>query len=278
MSKHDFFQRCQVKSHQDGKWRNPYFRQTKKKRSRYKWPGLILGILALIGLVFFLFAPGYTINRVVVQGTEYIDPRNIEEVAWDELHNRRYLILPGTNRFLINEEAIGLALNDKFVFESLEISQEGSTLVVIVQERVSSLVWSTGERHYFVDNAGTITRELLPEEVESTVTNLPQIFDQSNAGLRIGNTVLNTDIIQATFDFLALAGQGGVEIEYLAVETEESEWMLAHVKEDYDILFDPTEDIARQVNNLFVIMKESVEDISKINYIDLRFGDHVYFK
>ncbi|MBU0531755.1 hypothetical protein KJ910_04685 [Patescibacteria group bacterium] len=278
MKKQDFFKRYQVKSHQDGKWRNPYFRQIPRRRSRLRWPVLGLIVLLLILLVFFLFAPGFTINRVVVQGNEYIDSHQIEEAAWEQLHERRFLVLPGTNRWLVNENAIREELDAQFVFDSLEIRQEGSTLLISVKERVSSLVWSTAERNYFVDRTGAVTRELMSEEIEATTTGLPQIFDQSNNEVKIGSSILNTNIIQGMFDFINLLGQEGIYIEYLSVESSESQWLLAHTKDNYDILFDPTEEIERQVNNLFVIIRESVEDITQINYVDLRFGDHVYFK
>lgn len=278
MKKHDFFKHYQAKSHSSGKWRNPYFRQTPKRRSQRKWPLLGLGVLALILLVVFLFAPTFTINRVLVTGTEYVDPLDIEEAVWGSLRERQYLILPGTHRWFVNEDGIKTALDEQFVFETLEINKEGSTLMISVRERVSSLVWSTGERHYFVDQTGTIIRELIPEEYEGTVANLPQIFDQSNAGVKISQTVLNTNIIQGMFSFIDLVGQGGATIELLEIESIESEWLLAQTLDGYDILFDPTGDIEKQVNNLFVIIRESVEDITQINYIDLRFGDHVYFK
>ncbi len=278
MKKHDFFKRYQAKNHQDGKWRNPYFRQTPKRRSRFRWPVLGLGVITLILLVVFLFAPTFTINRILVSGTEHVDPIDIEEVAWDSVRKRQYLILPGTHRWFVNETGVKTALDEQFVFETLEISKEGGTLMINVQERVSSLVWSTGERHYFVDQTGTIIRELIPEEYESTVANIPQIFDQSNTETSIGQTVLNTNIIQGIFSFIDLVGQGGTKIELLEIESAESEWLLMQTTDGYDILFDPTKDVERQVNNLFVIIKESVEDITQINYIDLRFGDHVYFK
>ena len=46
---------------------------------------------------------------------------------------------------------------------------------------------------------------------------------------------------------------------------------------DYNIIFNKEKDIKEQLNNLNKVLAENIigEDI---NYIDLRFGDKVYFK
>jgi hypothetical protein len=51
------------------------------------------------------------------------------------------------------------------------------------------------------------------------------------------------------------------------------------VTEDgYGILFDALGDIDAQLQNLDVVLREQVEDRGSLEYIDLRFGDRVYFK
>ena len=46
----------------------------------------------------------------------------------------------------------------------------------------------------------------------------------------------------------------------------------------YSILFDLTGNIDEQFRNLMVVLQEQVEDPTRLEYIDLRFGDKVYFK
>ena len=46
----------------------------------------------------------------------------------------------------------------------------------------------------------------------------------------------------------------------------------------YRILFDASGDIDGQANHLEVLLRETINNPEQLDYIDLRFGDHVYFK
>ena len=46
---------------------------------------------------------------------------------------------------------------------------------------------------------------------------------------------------------------------------------------DYNIIFNKEKDIKEQLNNLNKVLAENIIG-GDINYIDLRFGDKVYFK
>lgn len=54
--------------------------------------------------------------------------------------------------------------------------------------------------------------------------------------------------------------------------------MTAFTEAGYAVLFDPALPIDSQADNLAVVLRERVPDPSRLQYVDVRFGDYVYYK
>ena len=46
----------------------------------------------------------------------------------------------------------------------------------------------------------------------------------------------------------------------------------------FDVLFDAEGDYVAQLEDLSIIIKEYTDSLSDLEYIDIRFGNHVYLK
>jgi len=272
----NFFKKYHLKRYQSRRFQNPYFHQVRKnKRTNWKHLLIVIGCLALF--VLFFYIPFLRIISVKIIGTEHIAPESISQIVEDELGKQRFLLFPANNRWLINEEKIQEKLYEHFVFDSIELQTKGKTLNVTVKERVSTLVWQTTERSYFVDLAGTIIREITELDLV-TIFNYPSFTDQTNAEIAIGQTVLSENMVQGAIDFDYLSEQINVQVESFRVEDYEIGWLAAKSEDGYWILFDPNNDLEPQINNLEIVLRESISNPSLVQYIDLRFGDYVYYK
>ncbi|MDI6883520.1 MAG: hypothetical protein QMC93_03670, partial [Patescibacteria group bacterium] len=58
------------------------------------------------------------------------------------------------------------------------------------------------------------------------------------------------------------------------------EKLTVQILEGWQIFFDPSRDISEQILNLTAILKEKIppENRRNLEYIDLRFGNKIYFK
>jgi hypothetical protein len=70
----------------------------------------------------------------------------------------------------------------------------------------------------------------------------------------------------------------GIEFTETRIDRLAGKWMSVAAREGYDILFDPGGNIVQQAMNLAVVRRDQIKDRQNLRYIDLRFGDHVYFK
>ena len=272
----NFFKKHHLKRYESRRFNNPYFKKP-KRQIKIKWQT----IAVLVGIIFVLavliFSSLFRISNVSIQGTEHIDPEHIAQIARTELDRGRFLIFPNNNRFFLHEERMQSKLNEQFVFDSVEMSVSRHTLTITVKERVSTLIWVAGDHYYFVDLSGTIIRELAQNEFEEA-PGFPKFYDENNYPVSIGQTVLAAEAIQGSIDFLILAEQSGMTIDSFSFESTDNDWLAAKTSENYWILYKPTEDIESQVNNLLIVLRESIDSVNLIQYIDLRFGDHVYYK
>ncbi len=272
----NFFKKHHLKRYESRRFNNPYFKKP-KRQIKIKWQTIAVLVAIIFIVAVLIYSSLFRIDNVDIKGTEHISPDQITQIAHAELDRGRFLIFPNNNRFFLHEERMQSKLNEQFVFDSIEMEVSGHTLTITVKERVSTLIWITADRYYFVDLSGTIIRELAQDEFEEA-PGFPKFFDENNHQVAVGQTVLASEAIQGSIDFLILAEQGGITIDSFSYESVENDWLAAKSTEGYWILFKPTEDIESQVNNLLIVLRESIDSVNLIQYIDLRFGDHVYYK
>jgi len=277
--RHDFFKRYHFKRYDERRFKNPYFQKgTRPDRPWLKWGLLAAGLILFSFIIWLLAASRFGIWDIRVQGTEFLTTDSVVEQTWKALEKKHFLVLPGNNRWLLNEDRIKNVLSEKFIFEEILIEREEQTLIITVKESVSSLVWQSGDKMYFIDINGTVIRNLSTEDLNTPLAELPIFVDRSATEVKIGNTLLNKNSIQGTFDFLSLMQQGGVGVEIVFTDSPHSSWLAAMTTDGYEIYFNPTEDPEEQANHLFAILRESIGDTSNISYVDLRFGNHIYYK
>ena len=272
----NFFKKHHLKRYESRRFQNPYF-QKPKKHKRTNWKHILILGVCLTLFVLFFYIPFLRINSVQIIGTEHIAPESISQIVEQELDKQRFLLFPANNRWLINKEKIQEKLYEHFVFDSIDLQIKGRAFNVTVKERVSTLVWQTTERTFYVDLTGTIIREIPESDVE-LVYNYPIFKDQLNEHIAIGQTVLSETMVQGAINFDYLSEQINIKIKSFRVEDYETGWLAAESEDDYWILFDPNNEIESQVNNLEIVLRESISNPNLVQYIDLRFGDYVYYK
>lgn len=287
---------------------NPYFRREEKR----DWKMIVLatGIgLAAVCMVAAVFAsPFFAVQRVKVTGTETVSPDEIAAHAWAELERRRLLFFRAKNRFLYDEQRLFDALGSAYAFETLDIARtcdlrgNGCGLAVAVREKTSQLLWSSGDRLYLVDLHGIAIRELTPEEVASwkspdpppqdplpdgslpvsvsidPLKKLPLFVDLNASTVDVGSTVLTESEVSNLLEFEKRLSAMNVLFSQVDVDRLAGKWMAVKTLAGFNILIDASGDIPAQILNLQVLMRDTIKDTKDLRYIDLRFGDHVYYK
>lgn len=273
MGRRDFFRKIQHKRYVSHSFQNPYFRNREKNTKTFVF--LIISILLIVifsVFSFFMFHPLFFIRNVHVSGFESITQDQIEKALRSFAEQKIFFVLDRQNRFLFNTKKLTEFLNEQFTFRYLQIDKTGSFVNIKLEERTSNLIWKTGDQIYIVDLEGVVIREAGGEE------GLPIFVDLNNVETKIGGTVLTTTEISAVFRFHEHLNAQKISFSLTEFDRLAGKWTGVLVSDGYRILFDTMGDVDAQAQRLDVLRREKIQDVSKLEYIDLRFGDHIYYK
>lgn len=235
-------------------------------------------VLSLGGAAIFLLGhPWFDVTRVHVRGVEYIDHATLEQTVSEYMNARALLLFARSNRFLFSGPELAQQIGESFALASIDVGLREETLFITLEERTSNLFWKTSGRLYVVDLDGVVVREV-GEDERNARTDLPLFVDRNNVVVQTGSTVLASEEIDHAFVFLELLGGAGIFTTHVEIDRLAGKWVKVVTDTDYDILIDLSGDMDAQYRRLTAVLNDQVADPSSLEYIDLRFGDRVYFK
>lgn len=277
MSKRDHFRRLQHKRYSAGTYRNPYFRA--KKNPIALWMGMFGGsVVVIFGLFLFLFqADRFSIQHISTIGLSTISHTLYEQHVNAYFGKPHGWIFQQTNRFLFSQKNFEEELLLAFGFESFSMDVQKETLIISLKERSTQFIWETSGHTYIADKEGRVIREISEDEL-TTFLSFQHLVDRSHIPIQIGQSLLTPKEIQSIFRFHELIRSASIEFTDTEIDQLAGKWVGLNTKDGYRILFDPSGDVESQFVRLQTILKDTIQDKSKLQYIDLRFGDHVYFK
>lgn len=248
--------------------------------------GLLAGLsaLALLGGVgasaaYAFGSPRFAITQVDVQGAVTIPAADVQAAVGRALEERVALVFRRRNAFLFDAGRAEEAVRSSFDLESLSLARDGNRVTVTLQEKVSQLVWKSGDARYLVDRQGTAIRALAQDEALPELgVPLPVFQDVNRDAVAVGAAVLRAAEVDGALRFHQALKGIGLLYGTTRVDRLSGAWMSVQTADGYEVLFDPTADPALQAENVRTVISTQVEDPTRLRYVDVRFGDHVYFK
>jgi hypothetical protein len=168
-------------------------------------------------------------------------------------------------------------LDDSFALAAIDAGLSEETLFITLEERTTNLFWETGGRLYVVDLDGIVARQA-GEEQRNARMDLPLFMDLNNVGVQPGSTVLKPEELENAFAFLELLAQTDIFTTHVEIDRLAGKWVKVVTSIGYGILIDLSGDPQAQYRRLITVLHDQVADPSSLEYIDLRFGDRVYFR
>jgi len=294
-TRRNFLKSHHARTYRARRFHNPYFE--KKPRRFWWWKYALIGIAALgliVGVLYGLSSLSwFKITNVTVNDLPTINEDQIRETAWQQIHKRRLFVFPQDSIVFLNNEELYKAIWDTYSLSELTIDRQGDTLVIQATERLTSLVWRTQDHWGLLDIDGRVIRDLSEEEtvylslktagqegifVPQTIDpQIPIIYNLSNAEFGAGDQILSSTHIENTIAFDAGLRSRELYPSLYEIDSQNVNWMRAKTPL-FDVLFDAEGDYVAQLEDLSIIIKEYTDSLSDLEYIDIRFGNHVYLK
>jgi cell division septal protein FtsQ len=258
----------------------------RKRRILYAkiWLSVAAFLLFVGGLAWLSRLHVLAIDSVVVKGNSAVSESDINEIVQAHIRGAYAFLIPRSNRLLYPKEAIAASvLHSLKRVEAVDLNVDGNDLVVTLSERKPSYVWCAGHPEtsgtkdcYFLDESGLIFSSA-PQFSGNAYVAFYGIVKDENP---IGSMYLARDVFK-DFDRLIEFLNSKDAHPYALVASEDGLYEL-YLERGGKLLFKSGQDMAVLISNVELIMKNtelfSKKNASKLQYIDFRFGNKVYYK
>lgn len=288
---------------------NPYFNKRMQRRVVRRAPlvGAIAAVvLLLVGAVLAISFPTLNLSRIEVEGNDQVRQSDVEAAVQSEADARLLGIFSRRNFFLLRTERVRDRLSANADVASVELIKTfPDRLHVTMHERASSYAVITDDARAFADASGVAFR-IFPGEgggraasgtpdmatsthplsfyisiiKERATTTYPTLYDTSEKGL-VGGEEVVSERIRSACSALSKALDdlgGGLRVLGAVYDRLRQNELIAVTSEGWLVRMDPGFDISAPLNALTGVLREKVKDRTKLEYVDIRYPDRVYYK
>ncbi|MFZ1019786.1 MAG: hypothetical protein WAN61_02255 [Minisyncoccia bacterium] len=270
---------------------SPRLTELKKYRRRAFWDKILFLLLGI--LIVFIFAiylsrlNSLNISDIEISGNKVVDTEMIKTVAQRELAGKYFGLFPKSNILFYPQNKIKNGLQNQFQrLENINLSiQNNKILEISVEERTPEYLWCemVPEKCYFVDDNGYIfdTAPYFSGDVYFKLYGGTDI----NADNPLGSYFLKQNF-QSLISFKDMLEKMGLKpISLSSADNGDIQMSLdGGTASAPEIVFNMNSDLETVAENLETalttepLQSEFATKYTSLQYIDLRFGNKVYYK
>lgn len=257
---------------------NP-FRREKKKKGKSFVKFVIIGIfLLLCFLVWVILAsPWLTLKKIEINGLTRLNNSELENLVWSQTQRSKLFIFKQSNIFLFDKQVLVKNILDSYNFAGLEaVKKLPATIELKVSERPFSFIFKEGTNFYYASNDGSIIKEVNVSEDDKK----KYLILENNTSSLINEK--NRLILQENYlNFILTLGQElslhqDLPVERFIIDQEFNTIKVKFLNGPL-VYFNVKSGASEQVNRLVLVKNEKIKDnFSKVNYIDLRYGERIF--
>lgn len=251
------------------KKKKPFF----KKKVFWVFVFIFLGFGFLI--YFLVFSQTFQVKEIRVFGNEKVSRENLQELI--EAKAKRTFFLQTKSIFLVDLRGIEETILAEFplIAEAKLKRKFPNILSLEIRERKPLATFCQDSKECFkIDKEGVAFLEAKEEQKEGCLL----IFSQKEEKISLGQRVIQEDHLGSIFEIQKnLEEDFKIKIEKFFLLDEK---LNVETEQGFEIYFDLEGDVLNQISNLGLILQEEIppEERKNLQYIDLRFGNRVFYK
>jgi cell division septal protein FtsQ len=238
---------------------------------------LILFVILIIALIWLIcFSPFLTISQIEISGAREERIQSIEQSAWDQANQHRFWLLSQSHLYLFDGNQFKEKLLEQYSLNEVQIKKVvPKKLKIVITEKTPVAVWIENDTYYLIDGEGWVINTIggpIPDLVTIHNNGQPKLNNKRLEG--------QESLIKASIELKSSLDSKFAYLESdQIVTTYERNSITLVLKDGVLIYFTIDEPISSQLDRLDVLIKGQLKNqLTGISYIDLRFGDKVYYK
>lgn len=253
------------------------FRIKRRKRifkSRFFW-FFILTLIAIL-IVFYLicFCSFFRLKKIDIIGNKNISSEEIKNLT--EINFPREIVFLKSQSILlvdfqkIEREILNQIPQIAIVSFERDLPER---LIISVTEREPVVLFEKDQNYFLIDKEGVIF-EKVSEKHDWLMLKITNFESEPKLGERIIEKEKLSQILEIQ------SGLRDLKNEIVLVEVVNSQRINVKTFEGWQVYFNSQNNISEQIFNLNLVLKEKIspEKRRNLEYIDLRFGNQVYYK
>lgn len=255
-------------------------KRKKQKVKKIKFYAIsLLTILCLAGIVYVIQMPFMRINDVKISGNTFVDTEEINSKTNELLNRNTYWIFPNKNIFLFSKKALEAKIKENPAVIKVLIKKDFfNTLIINIEEQEKEMLYCTSVEKtecFYINKVGFIyakVEEYIIPEQEVIIYN-----EQEKKNIK--DTVLD----EATYAELVLFIKNITrqDIKIGEVYIKEGGIIEFVSQSGVRIITSRFDDFEKDFDNFMALFDQNIltkEKLSEIEYMDLRFGNKVFYK
>lgn len=239
----------------------------KKHKIWYRVISIILFILLSTFLYWFTYGALWKINNIEIIGAKHTDIEVLKTDIYNISEKKKLLIIPNNHiLFLSSKKVIAHILETYPSVENVEIKKtKDRDVIITIKDRMPMGVWCD-ENCFFFDDEGI----LFKKSFNYTGAVFTKWGTSASTTLKFYDKVLCLDIcIDKTFvNFLSQnkVKEVSIDVDDLRMLTE------------YGFYIKALNNASTTMRNMALFSKEYEGDLKVLQYVDVRFGDKIFYK
>jgi|GEM_PF-2206716 len=257
---------------------NPFFGRERRSRMGAWLRYLVTFSLFAGGVYASLYAPLFRVDRVSVEGELTVPAEQLAAAAEQTLAGYVGAVFPRDHLLFIDEESLVTAVNATgHPIRRVTVRKGFRSIILRIEERKPTFRLIEPESSYLLDQDGRVLRLATAGEGEELVA----LRRQGTAE----PLVVGTEAVPPSWSVFVgdlhqhFATHTGVRDRIIVLNIAEST-VEAVTVEDWYAIFDPSLELGAQLASLTdtIVGRFGPAERAKLNYIDVRFGDRVFYK
>jgi cell division septal protein FtsQ len=262
-------------------YQNPRLRkkmQEQRKRGALAFFSILFVVAA--GLIyFFFFSPFFVIKKVNVESAT-VAPEAMMEKAEEQLSRRFLFVFSRRNIWFFNIETLTAEIKKDYFLDELQVVKHYPNAIdIVLKEKSAVMHWLSAGQCHKVDAVGMIIG-FCGEGV--TAANIIEVRDLRPGAIaaQLGQLVA----AQADLNYIAELNQGFLKALSIEVNTYEFLATLnetkVYFKNGPEIYLNQQRSAGEIISKLSVLFDKEIskDKMGKIGYIDMRFGEKIYYQ